>query len=89
MTSEEREDLEEALELARENNRILRGMRRSARFARFVRVLFWIGLIVLGYFIYVWIEPYLESIQQASERAGELNAELNNALDDARGLIDR
>ncbi len=53
---------EELLKLTRENNEILRGMRRSQRWHTFFQAIYWIaaaGLIVAGY---KYIQPYLESL---------------------------
>ena len=46
MTPEERELLTQSIKLAEENNKMLRGIRRSARVASFLRVIYW--LIIIG-----------------------------------------
>ena len=58
--------LEKNLEVARDNNRILRGMRRAARFGALVRFV-WFIIIVLGLWIgyRYYILPYLASFQAA------------------------
>jgi hypothetical protein len=66
MTPEERELLTQSIKLAEENNKMLRGIRRSNRVSTFFRVLYW--MIILGtafgayYAIQPRIQPYLEII---------------------------
>jgi len=66
MTPEERELLTQSIKLAEENNKMLRGIRRSARVASFLRVIYW--LIIIGtafgayYAIQPRVQPYLDAI---------------------------
>src|SRR4051812_36983563 len=56
--------LRESLELAKENNRLLRRMRRDAFWGRIFSLLFWgvtLGLPVLLYYFYVY--PYIHALQ--------------------------
>lgn len=54
--------LKELLELTRENNSILRDMRRRERVASVFRLLYW-GLIIASmYGAYVYVQPYLDSL---------------------------
>lgn len=60
MTPEERELLTKSIKISEENNRMLRGMRRSARLSSFLRLIYWliiIGAVLWSYYI---IQPYLE-----------------------------
>jgi hypothetical protein len=62
---------EEILKLTRENNQILRGMRRAQRWHTFFQAIYWVaaaGLIVAGY---KYIEPYLDSILQTYQSIQE------------------
>ena len=55
--------MQENLELARENNKILKGMRRSQRFGLIFKVVFW--LVILGapvLLYYYFFAPYIEQI---------------------------
>ena len=58
--------VEESLELARENNKILRKMRRSARW-NFVFRLVWIAVLVgvPVYVYYVFLQPYVGDISES------------------------
>jgi hypothetical protein len=61
MTPEERELLTRSIKLSEENNRMLRGMRRSARFSSILRAIYW--LIILGsvYATYYFASPYINA----------------------------
>jgi hypothetical protein len=68
MTSEERELLnqvieltEENNELAKENNKLLRGMRRSARIASVLRIIYWVIIIGSAFGAYYAIQPFFNS----------------------------
>jgi hypothetical protein len=68
MTPEERELLTKSIKLAEENNRMLRGIRRSARFSSFLRIVYW--LIILGgavgvyYFVKPLLDPFINGYNQ-------------------------
>jgi len=62
MNPEERKVLYEAARLAEENNKILRGMRRSARYAFIWKVIYWGIILGLAYQSYIWIEPYVTTL---------------------------
>jgi hypothetical protein len=52
----------ELLDLARDNNRMLRAMRRSAFIGGIIKFIFWILiLIVIPYFTWLYIQPYLDA----------------------------
>jgi hypothetical protein len=59
MTPEERELLKETAELVKENHKILKSMRRSARFASFMRLVYWVIIIGSAFFTYYTIKPYI------------------------------
>jgi len=55
---------QELLELTRENNKILKSMRRHQRWASVIHALYWLAIIGLSFGSYYLIQPYLESILQ-------------------------
>lgn len=62
---EVRELVKKNLELTEENHRMLRGMRSSARWARFFTVLWWVGvLLVSGATYYYYVQPYVEEAKK-------------------------
>jgi len=62
MTPEERELLTQSIKLAEENNKMLRGMRRSARIASVLRILYWVIIIGSALGAYYAIQPFIESL---------------------------
>lgn len=94
MTPEERSLLERTYKLAEENNQILRGIRRSNRFATIMRVLYWVVIIVLSFGAYYLIQPYLQATLSAYDSIRDniqgaqsnLNS-LQNTADSLRDLL--
>lgn len=84
----ERTQLEQILRLTKENNQMLRAMRRNAWIAGFFRVVIWIALIVIPYYLYlVYLAPVMEGmmetigkIQGTSAQAQAQFGSLNDAL---------
>ncbi len=61
MNPEERELLNRAIKLSEENNKMLRSMRRSARFSSFIRLIYWIIIVVAAFSAYFFVKPYLDA----------------------------
>jgi hypothetical protein len=59
MTPEERALLNESIKLGEENNKILRSMRRSARFASFFRLMYWLLIIGAAFSTYYFVQPFI------------------------------
>ncbi len=62
MSPEERELLNRSVELAEENNKILRALRRSARISRFISIVYWVLIIGSTVGAYYFIQPYIDQI---------------------------
>jgi hypothetical protein len=60
--------LEENLELARENNELLRDMRRMGRISFWGKLLLWGAVIILPF---IFLKPYLEALVPAA--SGDTN----------------
>ena len=68
MTPEERELLTQSIKLAEENNKILRGIRRGARWSSFFRIIYWlliIGSVIVSYY---YLKPYFDTIKEISSK---------------------
>ena len=65
MTPEERTLLMQSIKLAEENNKMLRGMRRSARIASVLRILYWVIILGSAFGAYYAIQPYLNSVVES------------------------
>ena len=62
MTPEEKALLEETAKLARENNKILRGIRRSNRLSAFFRIIYWAVIIGSAFGAYYFLQPYVNAL---------------------------
>lgn len=60
MTPEEHSLLERTYKIAEENNEILRAMKRSARLANVMRIIYWVVIVALSVGAYYLIQPYAE-----------------------------
>ncbi|MGB4076401.1 MAG: hypothetical protein WBK28_01700 [Minisyncoccia bacterium] len=69
------EQVEETLLLARENNKILKAMRRDALIGGVVQLLFWALLIGASlYYSAKFLEPYLGMLSGIEGDSGSINA---------------
>lgn len=75
MSPEERELLNRSVRLGEENNKILRSMRRSQRWANVMNALYWVVIIGAAIGGYVLIQPYIEQVKGVYNGA---KSELNN-----------
>jgi hypothetical protein len=62
MSPEEREIIEETLEISKENNKMLRSIQRSARIGQAMRIIYWLVIIGASVGAYYFIQPYLEQM---------------------------
>ncbi len=75
------------LELLEENNRILKGMQRRARWATafgIVKLLVYVGLI---YFAYVSVQPYVTQLQEVYRQTQGIQRQTQGA--DLGGLLEQ
>lgn len=86
--------MDEIYNLVKENNRMLKSMRRSAFIGGVLKFIFWIViLVVIPYFMYtLYIKPIVDQIipvaQQFQESADSVNATVSG-LPDFNALIER
>ncbi|WKZ26137.1 MAG: hypothetical protein QY304_01860 [Candidatus Paceibacterota bacterium] len=79
MNPQEKELLEKTLEYTRENNKMLRAMRRSIRFSSFLRVAYWLIIIGLGIGLYKYLQPFLEEFKDIFNQVVELKNSFGNS----------
>ena len=65
MPEDEKELLKRSVELAEENNDMLRAIRRSMRLARFISIMYWVFIIGSAVGAYYLIQPYIDSLSGA------------------------
>jgi len=64
--------LGEILEMVKENNRILRKIRRGAVVGTFLSILYWVIIIGISVGAYYYIKPYLGSFNTIIQSVGNL-----------------
>lgn len=91
MNPEQEKQLSEALDLARENNDILRKMKRSMFWARVLRLSYFAIILGVSFGAYYFIQPYLEgvlgtysSLLGGVESAGDSLPSMGQLLEDLR-----
>ena len=81
--------LDEAVSLARENNRLLRAMRRSGRLNFILRLFYWAIIIGLSYGAYIYIQPYVETLQSGYTTVKTEGDRIKGLVDTVKGLVDQ
>lgn len=80
MTPEERDLLTQSIKLSEENNKMLRAMRRGARFVLLWRITYWTLIIGLSYGSYVYLQPYITQLQNTSTQIQKDVANLQSGV---------
>ncbi|NLE07074.1 MAG: hypothetical protein GX627_00420 [Parcubacteria group bacterium] len=81
MEPEERKMLKKTLELAQENNKMLRSLKHSLFWGRVVRGIYWLIIIGAAVGIYITIDPY---INEAIDTYGSIKGFLKSIGDSFR-----
>jgi predicted negative regulator of RcsB-dependent stress response len=63
---QEKSDMTELLELTRENNRILKSLRRIHRWNVFFRVVYWIIIVGIAVGAFYFLQPYVDQFKSIS-----------------------
>lgn len=71
--------LDEILELTRENNKILRSMRRAERWNSFFRYLYWIIVIGSIFGVYYYFQPTIQKYADAVRKSTEMIQKLEQS----------
>lgn len=72
MNPEEKKLLEETHRLAEENNALLHKMNRSMRWARIMRIVYWVFIIGSAVGAFYLIQPYIDQMKSLYEGANAL-----------------
>lgn len=79
-------DTKELYELLRENNEILRGMRRNARIGSFFRFLYWAFFIGSAIGLYYYLQPFIEIGRQNIDQVRSVIEEVRGAAGSLEAL---
>ncbi len=72
--------LEDTMELAKDNNKMLHHIRNSQRWASLMRVIYWAIIIAIGIGSYYFIQPYVTEVQKIMKESGA-------TLDKIKGVL--
>ncbi len=81
MTPEEKALLLKTAETVKENNTMLRKMRRGARVRAVLHLFYWLVIIGLSFGAYYFLEPYIAQIEK-------IYSGLRGDIDNVRGTAD-
>jgi len=74
MTPEERSMLINTAALVEENNKLLKSMRRSARWQSTFQIIYWVLIIGLTFGAFYFIQPYINSLSGSLGALGNLSS---------------
>jgi CRISPR/Cas system-associated protein Cas10 (large subunit of type III CRISPR-Cas system) len=69
MTPEEKILLSKAIELAEENNKMLKSLTRSMKISRIISVIYWVFIIGSAVGAFYLIQPYIDGLMDTYENA--------------------
>ena len=67
MDSDEKEMLEETLELSQDNNKMLHTIRRELFWSKVMNIIYWIIIIGVSVGVFYYIQPYLDNLLDTYE----------------------
>ena len=71
MDPETKKLLEKTFDLAEENNKILRSIKRGQRLASFMRLVYWAVLIGAGVWSFYLLEPFIDQVKGMFDASSE------------------
>ena len=89
MTPEEKSLLERTYRLAEQNNALLHSMRRSARLANILRLIYWVVIIGISIGAYFAIQPYLDLMVGYIHTLGTSLSAANSTTQSLGNLLNR
>ncbi len=93
MAEPEYDKLKELLDLARENNRILRGMHRGMIWGQIFTFIYWLFILGAMGWSYYYMQPYItkywNTFQQASNRLNEIEKNGKAFPSDIQGMLEK
>ena len=78
MDPESKQLLQNTFNLAEENNKMLRKMRRAQKMASFMRIIYWLIIIGIGIGAFYFLQPYINQIQKFMQDSGVSINQLKN-----------
>src|SRR3989338_2088830 len=90
MESNQNDLLRETYELARENNKMLHGMRRRAFLGGLLKLIFWIALIVAPIWFYqAYLSPVVDSMLKSINQIGGASATAQSQFTELQNVLQK
>jgi len=83
MDQEERKMLEQALQLARDNNRMLKDQQAARRRSALFKLIYWLAVVTVAVVIYYYVHPFLMQLLDVYT----LSSEMMDEFSDFRSLM--
>ncbi len=87
MEPHERELLQEILELAKKNNKILHGMQVASRWGRFFKAIYWIIFIAIILGSTYYLQPYVDKMLEMYKTASTQLQDIQNSAKSVSGAL--
>ena len=71
MEPESKAKLDEVYKLVKENNEILKYMRKSQRLSQIMRIIYWLVILGTAFGAYYFIQPYIDQVKDLYGGASE------------------
>lgn len=78
MDPQERKLLDEAVSLARENNKLLKKIHRAAVWGRVIRTIYWVVIIGVTVGALYFLQPYVDQLQSIYGQVQDTQAQLSD-----------
>jgi hypothetical protein len=86
----DRTQLEQVLKLAKENNKMLRAMRRNAWIGGFLKLILWAAFIILPLWLYMtYLAPVMEGMMQTMNQIQGANAQAQAQFGELNGYMQK
>ncbi len=80
METQDKQRLERVLELSEENNKILKKILRTMRWARLVRIIYWSVIIAASVGAFYYIQPYWDGLRDLYGGAQDTVQKINSSF---------
>ena len=78
----------ENLELAKENNHMLKRLRNGQRWATITKIIYWLFLIGLSVGAYYYLEPYVKTVRGIYDTNSSYFESMKGSFSDAKNFSD-
>ncbi len=89
MNEEEKELLKIIAKKVEQNSEILKGMRSAERWNKFLKLIYWVVVIIVGLYIWQLMQPVLDSLLKAKESIGMSFSSLSEMINQLTDIVEK